>query len=322
MKNSRSPESPGVTVIGATRNRLRSFWTSLPADRPAPLPKGQRQAVGEMLTTLLEYDNAGRFRKELSQKMVHAQLHLARQGYSTGGRPPFGFRRFLVHVDGTIGRELAKGEVIRSAGHHVVWLPGPSSELELIQRILELLSKMPATQVARQLNSEGIPSPDAGRMRKDNGVRHEVSGRWNATTIINIARNPLLVALVQWGRRSMGDQSRFSPHGPRDLQDSDFRADGKPKVIRNPEADCVRVTGRFEPVVNPIEHGELISELDRRAGSQRGKPRSRSPEKNPLGRVFDIACGWPMYRVPMPNRTSTSADTISSQAARNVPIIT
>ncbi|MDB5354377.1 MAG: Resolvase domain protein, partial [Phycisphaerales bacterium] len=36
---------------------------------------------------------------------------------------------------------------------------------------------------------------------------------------------------------------------------------------------------------------------DARAGTQRGKPRSRRPQENPLGaRVFDMDCGWPMYR--------------------------
>jgi hypothetical protein len=33
--------------------------------------------------------------------------------------------------------------------------------------------------------------------------------------------------------------------------------------------------------------------------SQRGKPRSREPGKNPLGtRIFDMGCCWSMYRVP------------------------
>jgi hypothetical protein len=37
--------------------------------------------------------------------------------------------------------------------------------------------------------------------------------------------------------------------------------------------------------------------LDRRGGTQRGKPRSRRPEENPLGsRIFDMDCRWPMYR--------------------------
>lgn len=44
---------------------------------------------------------------------------------------------------------------------------------------------------------------------------------------------------------------------------------------------------------------KLLTILDERAGTQRGKPRSREPAKNPLGsRVFDMNCTWPMYRMP------------------------
>jgi hypothetical protein len=43
----------------------------------------------------------------------------------------------------------------------------------------------------------------------------------------------------------------------------------------------------------------LLTKLDERAGSQRGKPRSSDPTRNPLGGlVFDMACGWPLYRQP------------------------
>jgi hypothetical protein len=40
-----------------------------------------------------------------------------------------------------------------------------------------------------------------------------------------------------------------------------------------------------------------VALLDERAGTQRGKPRSRDPGGNPLGcRVYDLSCTWPMYR--------------------------
>ena len=43
----------------------------------------------------------------------------------------------------------------------------------------------------------------------------------------------------------------------------------------------------------------LLSILDQRAGTQRGKSRSKNPAANPLGcRIYDIACSWPMYRQP------------------------
>ena len=108
------------------------------------------------------------------------------------------------------------------AGHHVVWLPTAEAELKVIRRILEMLETMPASQVAARLTAEGIPSPDAGRWRKDRGVKHPTSGVWHQTTVVNIARNTLLVAVASFGLRSMGDKLRFAPEGPRELEESRF----------------------------------------------------------------------------------------------------
>jgi hypothetical protein len=58
---------------------------------------------------------------------------------SPPGADPFGFRRWLVRADGARVRQLAEGECVKMAGHHVVWLPGPEEELALIRRILEML---------------------------------------------------------------------------------------------------------------------------------------------------------------------------------------
>ena len=158
---------------------------------------------------------------------------------------------------------------------------------------------MRAGGVAALLTEEGIPSPDAGRTRTDNGIKHQVSGAWNTSTINNIARNPLLLAICQHGVRSMGDKARFTPAGPREMEERDYRSDDKPKVIRNPEVNLVVAPARFEALVDPERHEKLISELDQRGRSQRGKPRSKDPTKNPLGtRVYDMNCTWPMYREP------------------------
>ncbi len=114
-----------------------------------------------------------------------------------------------------------------------------------------MLEKMAASRVAAILNEEGIPSPDAGRYRTDNGVRHQVSGLWHQPTIINIARNRLLVAIATHGQRSMGDQLRMTPEGPRSLSESDYRADNEPKVIRNPQSQHItaKSPSPFDPVV-------------------------------------------------------------------------
>jgi hypothetical protein len=270
----------------------------------SPLSKGKRQDLAELITTMVDYDRSGQDRRDLAQKILYAQLRLAKMGFSTGGRAPYGFRRWLVRNDGEQVRALADGERVRMLGHHVVWLPTAEDELTTVRRILEMLETMPASRVAARLTAEEVPSPDAGRQRKDHGVKHPVSGVWHQTTVVNIARNPLLGATVSYGRRSMGDQLRFSPHGPRELNDEDYCPEGespqtKPKVIRNADADQITAPARFDPLVDAERHKRLVATLDARAGSQRGKPRSPEPTKNPLGcRVFDLNCTWPMYREP------------------------
>ncbi len=265
----------------------------------APLGRGRRD-MGEMIVGLIDFDKAGKERRDLAEKLLYSQLKLARSGFSTGGRAPYGFCRWQVKEDGTPVRQLEDGDWTKRAGHHAVWLPVEDEQVwATIHRILNLLETTPASQVAALLTREKVPSPDAGRERTDRGVRHQTSGVWHQVTITNIARNPLLRAVVEYGRRSMGDVLRFTKLQPRELTDDDLRTDGKPKVIVNPVADRITAPTRFAP---PVELGQVervIQVLDHRAGTQRGKPRAKDPARNPLGcRVFDCGCGWPMYRQP------------------------
>lgn len=267
-----------------------------------PHHKGRRRNPADLIMAMLDYDRSGQDRRDLAQKIIYAQIRLAKLGFSTGGRPPYGFRRWLVREDGTRVRELMEKEKVRMPGHHVLWLPGPEEELAIIRRILEMLESMPAGRVAAALNQDGILSPDANRLRKVAGVLSRTRGLWNHTTVTNIARNPLLLAMRSYGRRCVGDQLRFDCNGPRELTDEDYRTDRvsdqvKPKVIRNPEANQIVSAARFEPLVDPARHQQLLAKLDERGGRQRGKPRARGQAENPLGcRVFDMNCSWPMYR--------------------------
>lgn len=263
-----------------------------------PIGRKSKRDLSEMLSQLVDFHHTGEFRSELAEKIIRAQLIAAKKGFSTGGRPPFGFRRVLIGPGGEFVRELAEREVVRMPGHHVMWRPGPDDELELIKRILEMLETSPASQVARTLTAEGIPTPDSSRFRTDNGVRHRTSGVWHATTITNIARNSMLVALKTYGRRSMGDQRRASVEGPRVVQDSELHANDQPKVIANSQP-VVSAPASCTPIIDVEQHRRLIEKLDQRGTSQRGKARSRNPDQNPLGgRIYDLDCSWPMYRVP------------------------
>jgi DNA invertase Pin-like site-specific DNA recombinase len=266
-----------------------------------PIQKGRRGDIGELIVSLIDYEKSGKDRRELAEKMIFAQIQLARRGFSVGGRPPYGFRRWLAREDGTAVRQLTDGERVRMAGHHVVWLPGPEEELAVIRRILMLLETTPASRVAAMLTADKVPTPDQNRMRTDNGIKHFTSGVWRQSVVLGIARNPLLSAVASYGRRSMGDQARFSPTGPRFLQADDYRTDGKPKVVRNQAEVQIQqpVPVKFAPILPPEQQTRLIALLNERAGTQRGKPRAQDPDRNPLGcRVFDLGCSWPMYRQP------------------------
>jgi DNA invertase Pin-like site-specific DNA recombinase len=70
-----------------------------------PLVKGRQRDLGEMIVALVDYDRSRQDRRELAQKIIFAQLALAKLGFSTGGRPPYGFRRWLVTEDGRSVRQ-------------------------------------------------------------------------------------------------------------------------------------------------------------------------------------------------------------------------
>jgi len=222
---------------------------------------------------------------------------LAERGFSIGGEPVYGFRRWLVAPDGTRKRELEAGEVVKMGGHHVVWLPTAESEMNVVHRILDLIETTPAARVARTLNEEEVPSPKAGRVRRVGGVAVLNSGLWTQNTVKNIATHPLLIACWEFGRRAMGDQLRFTPSGPRPLADSDYGAGGRPKAVTNPDGALIRSPATFEPILPVERHSSIRRLLEDRGKHLKGKPRTRGDTPNPLGgRVHDLNCGWPMYR--------------------------
>lgn len=64
---------------------------------------------------MIDDDRASKERHDLAQKILYAQLNLAKLGFSTGGRPPYGFRRWLLKHDGTEVRQLLEGEYVKMA---------------------------------------------------------------------------------------------------------------------------------------------------------------------------------------------------------------
>ncbi len=263
----------------------------------SPFPRGKRVGLADLLTGVIDYDSSGKFRRDLAEKLIHAKIKLAERGFSIGGEPVYGFRRWLIAPDGTPKRELEEGEIIKMSGHHVVWLPTAEDEMRVVHRILDLIETIPAARIARRLNDEGVPSPKAGRVRRIGGVAVPNAGLWTQNTVRNIAVHPLLIACWEYGRRAMGDQLRFTPSGPRALTDGDYRPDGRPKTVMNPAEWMIRSAAAFEPIIPEERHVSIRRLLEDRGRHLKGKPRTRGDSPNPLGgRIHDLNCGWPMYR--------------------------
>lgn len=118
---------------------------------------------GSLTSTLVKHLKramAAEYSRELSAKVSAARRGLAAKGYWLGSTPCYGYRRQVVHPDGSLGRVLDHGERKALQGHRVILIRGPDPEVEVVRRIFReyAVHGLGTTEVARRLNAEGIPS--------------------------------------------------------------------------------------------------------------------------------------------------------------------
>ncbi len=252
---------------------------------------------------LIEYQEHGRFSPRLGDRIVFVQQSMAARGLSTGGRAPYGFGRALVGPNDEFVDWLEDGENVRRAGHHVRFLPHDEEKIAIWCMMLEWRAAGESCKrIAARLNGIGIPSPDAGRVRRDHGSTHRVPGKWHANTVRDLCANPIIAGIKEYGRRSEGRYRRVGIGGPRELEEHDLRPDGQPKLLENPEE--VRVRG--------ASGGDAKFDLDRwRALQSKKMPvselrrtnglKATNPDRYPLStRVVDLTdgCGSVMHGIP------------------------
>jgi hypothetical protein len=83
--------------------------------------------IVNVIVAALDFQRGKKELFDLADKMVQAKRRVAMLGFATGGRPPSGFRRWLVRQDGTRVRELVDNEKVKTPGHHIAWLPRPEA---------------------------------------------------------------------------------------------------------------------------------------------------------------------------------------------------
>jgi len=160
---------------------------------------------------------AAEFSRELSDKVVEAAKKVVELGYRLGGMPGLGYRRVTVTADGRQQRQLEFGERKDLENDRVILVPGPASEVSLIQRIFHevIKSRKSCAEIARELNRDGLtPS----------GVP------WTHDRVYKLLTNPKYAGHNVWNRSS----GRLGA-----------------KRVRVPPEQWIKKVDAFAPIVTP-----------------------------------------------------------------------
>jgi DNA invertase Pin-like site-specific DNA recombinase len=278
------------------------------------------EAFAQSLVSYVGYYESGEFSRKLSERVVTKHIELASQGYSTGGIPPYGFGRFLEKSDGTLV-EIPMHQRHTERNCHIRFVPNDEQRIKTWVWMLERLEAGWSTKrVAQRLNELGIPTRDAGRKRHDNGVEHEVSGKWHESTVHALATNPIIIGMKEYGRYAEGVHHRVQAAGFRPVTEDDLLLDGSGRTVENDISDRIRAAAGFAAQFDPERWHRLQDNLKARGSSQRGKRKAHDPAAYPLTPcVFDLTCscggimhgvvrkdrgvGRPMYRCSIYTKT-------------------
>jgi DNA invertase Pin-like site-specific DNA recombinase len=301
------PQDIGSFEMALTEARFaRNGITLVFRDQVITPADMERELFSRVLTSSVEYKGAGDFLVQHAERVITAQQRLAREGWWTGGKPLYGFARYEFPSNGGPPLRLDRGVGKRDKGFHVKLLPdrdNPVRFLALQAMIAWWRQGLGFGAIATRLNRLGVPSPDAGHTRTENGVAHAISGKWQVNTIKNILTNPLIAGVHVYGRRSEGRLRRTSRNGPRQLDSVERGGRGRgkrrrAKLMMNAAEDRIVRVADFEPLI-PYDEWILLVERSRRRGAtQEGRRRPKQVQRYALGtRVFDQTdgCGHPLY---------------------------
>jgi DNA invertase Pin-like site-specific DNA recombinase len=134
---------------------------------------------------------AAEYSRELGVRVYRGQKHLVRLGFKMGGCSTYGLRRLLVSNAGVSKQMLYRGERKGIQSDRVIIVPGPESEIAIVQEMfaMAIQERMRPLAIARRLNERGV---QFSALRKD----------WDRQNVANILHNPIYAGCNTWGRTS------------------------------------------------------------------------------------------------------------------------
>ena len=165
------------------------------------IPAKGRMSVIESIIWTLDFAMASENSSLLSSKVILGCLKVAKQGYSAGGCPPYGYVRILLDEKRKRKQILPPGVHKEVSNQRVSFEPSKTGEAKVVKRIFdEFVNKnMFPDDIAESLNKDGIPTAQ--------------KKTWNGSTIIRILTNETYTGTrvynKTWGR--LKEQKRINP---------------------------------------------------------------------------------------------------------------
>lgn len=286
-------------MMGLERRVRETGVTLVLSNRVAPPRERGRPDIADDMQMYVEYYQSGEFLIALAERVLDGHRNRAKEGFRTGGDPPYGFIRVLVDSNGNELEELPKGKVVRQPGCHVRIKPKDEAKIQVWLLILDLRHKgWGAKRITNYLNKLSIPSPNAGRTRKDQGVKHYVTGKWSHRTVLELCENGAIIGMQDYGKRSEGKFRRFDGNKHRILNESDRVDENAIRLVKNTDDKLIKSSIKIDPLYDPGKWKEIQQQAEERGKSQRGISRAKDLTKYPLStRAVDLTdgCGATMY---------------------------
>lgn len=167
---------------------------------------------------------AAQYSKELSVKVFHGCITIAKQGYWAGGKPPYGYDRLLLDEARQPLHVLEPHQKKGIQNQRVTLTPGDKEEVAALRRIFqEFVREGQSNHLAARQQSI------ADGLNRD-GIRSPGGSTWDASKVHRILTNPMYAGTLIYNK------TRQKLKTPR---------------RRNPEDQWIKTSGAFEPVVDP-----------------------------------------------------------------------
>ena len=184
---------------------------------------------------------AADYSRQLSKKVFLGQCRVATLGHWRGGPAAYGLRRMLIDENGRRKMLLKYGQRKNLKTEHVVLVPGPKSEIRIVQEVFTsfAIQKKTRTEIATGLNARGI--------------RNARGERWSMLTISNMLKNEIYLGNIIYNRRSqkLGEKQVANPRDMWIRRDNTF----KPIV-------SLKLFAKAQEVRVELERGRMRSDKD------------------------------------------------------------